>query len=52
MEKIKEERIISYETDKMIDVAALAEKEPELFEELVADYPVESNTTYQFKVTS
>lgn len=28
-------------TDKMIDLAAFAESEPELFEELIADYPCE-----------
>ena len=30
-----------YETDKMIDIAKLKEKEPELFDELAADYPCE-----------
>ena len=45
MKKIEERKVIRYDTEKMIDVAKLFEKEPELFEELIKDYPVEKNTT-------
>ena len=38
-----------FETDKMIDLAALYEKEPELFEELAEDYPCEK-ATYVYNV--
>ena len=51
MKKIEEVKTIKFETDKMIDLAALAEKEPELFEELAADYPCE-NARYIFDVKS
>lgn len=49
MDKTSETTLVTFETDKFFDVAALAEKEPELFEELVNDYPVTSGT-YQYKV--
>lgn len=40
-----------FETDKMIDLSALQEKEPELFEELAADYPCEDGRyIYDVKV--
>lgn len=45
MNKIEERKVIRYDTEKMIDVAKLLEKEPELFEELLKDYPVEENTS-------
>lgn len=47
--KTSETTLTVFETDKFFDIAALAEKEPELFEELVNDYPVASGT-YQYKV--
>ena len=49
MNKTSETTLLTFETEKFFDVAALAEKEPELFEELVNDYPVASGT-YQYKV--
>lgn len=49
MKKVKEIKTIKFETDKMIDLAALAEKEPELFEELAKDYPCE-DATYIYEV--
>lgn len=42
-------KVITYTTDKMIDLSKLQEKEPELFEELAEDYPCE-NATYVFEV--
>lgn len=42
-------KTITYETDKMIDLKTLIKKEPELFEELVNDYPCEKGT-YIFEV--
>lgn len=49
MNKTSETTLTVFETEKFFDIAALAEKEPELFEELVNDYPVASGT-YQYKV--
>lgn len=49
MNKTSETTLTVFETDKFFDIAALAEKEPELFEELVKDYPV-TNGVYQYKV--
>lgn len=49
MQKTEETKLVVYETDKLFDIAALKEKEPELFDELVQDYPVEK-AVYQFKV--
>lgn len=51
MQIVKEEKIVTIETDHMIDIMALIEKEPDLFEELARDYPAETNTTYQYKVS-
>lgn len=50
MKKQEERKILRYDTNKMIDVVKLQEAEPELFEELVKDYPVEMNTTLLFNV--
>jgi DNA (cytosine-5)-methyltransferase 1 len=51
VEQVKQiEKTIRYDTDRMIDLAKLQEQEPELFEELLADYPVEPNTTLIFNV--
>lgn len=50
LEKKEERKVIRYDTDKMIDIAKLLEKEPELFEELVKDYPVEPDTSLIFNV--
>lgn len=47
--KVEEKKIITYTTDKLIDLAALLEKEPDLFEELCKDYPCE-NATYVYEV--
>ena len=41
MKKVEEVKTVKFETDKMIDLAKLQEEEPELFDELVADYPCE-----------
>lgn len=49
MKKVEEVKTIKFETDKMIDLAAMAEKEPELFEELSNDYPCE-DATYIYEV--
>lgn len=51
MKKVEEIKTLKFETDKMIDLAALAEKEPELFEELAEDYPCE-DATYIYEVKS
>lgn len=45
----KVENVVIYKTDKMFDLVAFKEKEPELFEELIKDYPCE-NITYIFEV--
>lgn len=50
MKKIEEVKTVKFETDKMIDLAKLQEEEPELFEELAADYPCE-NGRYVYEVT-
>ena len=49
MKKVEEIKTVKFETEKMIDLAALAEKEPELFEELANDYPCE-DATYIYEV--
>ena len=51
MKKVEEVKTVKFETDKMIDLAKLQEEEPELFDELVADYPCE-DATYIYKVQS
>lgn len=48
VKKVEEIKTITYECNDLIDVAALKENEPELYEELVRDYPAES-ATYVFK---
>ena len=48
MKKVEEVKTITYECNDLIDIATLKEKEPELYEELLADYPAES-ATYVFK---
>lgn len=48
VKKVEEVKTITYECDDLIDLALLKEKEPELYEELLADYPAE-NATYIFK---
>lgn len=42
---VEEKKLIRFETDKMIDLATLKLKEPELFEELAKDYPVKKDIT-------
>lgn len=49
VKKVSEKKTVTIETDKMIDLVTLQEKEPELFEELAADYPCEE-ATYIFEV--
>lgn len=49
MNKTSETTLLTFDTEKFFDIAAFAEKEPELFDELVNDYPV-ANGTYQYKV--
>lgn len=44
MEKKEEVKVISYETNLMIDLEKLAKEEPDLFNDLVKDYPVNPNT--------
>ena len=44
MEKKEEVKVISYETNLMIDLEKLAKEEPDLFNDLVKDYPVKPNT--------
>ena len=46
-----EDKVVVYECDDLINLEALKEKEPELYEELLADYPCEK-ATYVFKVVS
>ena len=48
VKKVEEVKTITYECDDLIDLALLKEKEPELYSELLADYPAE-NATYIFK---
>lgn len=50
MEKKEEIKTISYETNLMIDLEKLSQEEPELFKELVDDYPVEPNTKIVIEV--
>ena len=50
LEKREERKVLRYTTDKMIDLAKLYEKEPELFNELAKDYPVESNVSIIYNV--
>lgn len=50
LEKKEERKVLRYVTDKMIDLAKLYEKEPELFNELAEDYPVESNVSIIYNV--
>lgn len=46
-----EDKVVVYECENLINLEALKEKEPELYEELLADYPCEK-ATYVFKVVS
>lgn len=50
IEKKEERKVIRFDTDKMIDLAKLYEKEPKLFNELAEDYPVESGVTIIYNV--
>jgi len=50
LEKKEERKVIRYETDKMIDLAKLYEKEPDLFNDLAKDYPVEENVSIIYNV--
>ena len=50
LEKKEERKVIRYDTDKMIDLAKLYEKEPDLFNELASDYPVEDNVSIIYNV--
>lgn len=50
IEKKEERKVLRYDTDLMIDLAKLYEKEPELFKELAKDYPVEPNTSVIYNV--
>ena len=50
MKKV-EDKVVVYECEGLINLEALKEKEPELYEELLADYPCEK-ATYVFKVVS
>lgn len=49
VKKIEEKKVVKYQTEKMIDLATLKEKEPELFDDLTKDYPCD-NGTYIFEV--
>lgn len=46
-----EDKVVVYECEGLINLKALKDKEPELYEELLADYPCEK-ATYVFKVVS
>lgn len=46
-----DDKVVVYECDGLINLEVLKEKEPELYEELLADYPCEK-ATYVFKVVS
>lgn len=46
-----EDKVVVYECEGLINLEALKEKEPELYEELLVDYPSEK-ATYVFKVVS
>lgn len=50
VKKVKD-KVVVYECENLINLEALKEKEPELYEELLADYPCEK-ATYVFKVVS
>lgn len=50
IEKKEERKVIRYDTDKMIDLAKLYEKEPDLFNELATDCPVEDNVSIIYNV--
>lgn len=50
IEKKEERKVLRFDTDKMIDLAKLYEKEPKLFNELAEDYPVEPNTSIIYNV--
>lgn len=50
LEKREERKVLRYTTDKMIDLAKLYEKEPELFNELATDYPVEDKVSIIYNV--
>ena len=50
LEKKEERKVIRYDTDKMINLAKLYEKEPELFNDLAKDYPVEDNVSIIYNV--
>lgn len=50
IEKKEERKVIRYDTDKMIDLTKLYEKEPELFNDLATDYPVEDNVSIIYNV--
>ena len=43
MQKV-DNKVIVFEGDDLINLVVLKEKEPELYEELLADYPCESGT--------
>lgn len=44
-----DDKVVVYECDDLINLEVLKEKEPELYEELLADYPCDK-ATYVFKV--
>lgn len=50
LEKREERKVKRYDTDLFIDFAKLLEKEPDLFNELATDYPVEPNQTFIINV--
>lgn len=50
LEKKEERKVIRYDTNKMIDLAKLYEKEPELFNDLAKDYPVKENVSIIYNV--
>ncbi len=50
LEKKEERNIKRYDTEKFINFAKLFENEPDLFEELANDYPVEDNTSFIINV--
>ena len=50
IEKIKNVPLTMVVTDKMFDIEQLAQKEPDLFNDLCKDYPIEGNSMYMIKV--
>lgn len=46
MEKTAEIKVTAIKTDEMIDLVKFREAEPELFDELVADYPAEKTNYF------